>query len=158
MDNLKIISNTLIDEVKQRAENSPRKRINFNFHQLDEVYQRFLNVLVFGTYICPHKHSNPPKSESFLVLEGRLAILIFDDCGGIIEKHILDPNLRQYGVDISPNIWHSIVVLSEFCVCFEGKTGPYNPSTDKNFASWAPMENTSDSTAYLDSLLSKILK
>ena len=122
--------------------------------ELDETYQRFLNILCKGTYVRPHRHTNPPKAETFLILEGNISFLIFSDQGEIIESHILQAGGSKYGIDILPGVWHSLVCISDTAVCFEGKHGPYNPANDKDFASWAPLENTEEAKQYL-SLLEK---
>jgi cupin fold WbuC family metalloprotein len=145
----KLIDKQLIFDTIQKAKLSRRKRINFNFHELHETYQRFLNVLCKGTYIRPHRHSNPPKAETFLVLQGKIAFLIFNEQAEIIEKHILSNQGPNFGIDLQPNVWHSLVCLSEVAVCFEGKHGPYEPSTDKEFAKWAPEENTQEANILL---------
>ena len=46
----------------------------------------FLNVLLRGTYIRPHRHLVPPKSESFLVLEGLADVILFDNQGAIFPR------------------------------------------------------------------------
>jgi cupin fold WbuC family metalloprotein len=50
---------------------------------MEDNPHRFRNVMIQGTYIAPHRHRDPPKSESFLVLEGELAFFTFDDAGQI---------------------------------------------------------------------------
>ena len=68
----------------ERARSSPRLRTNHNFHTaMEENPHRFLNVMVRGTYVTPHRHLDPPKAESFLVLEGEIAFFTFDDTGRI---------------------------------------------------------------------------
>ncbi|EMJ78998.1 hypothetical protein LEP1GSC016_1285 [Leptospira borgpetersenii serovar Hardjo-bovis str. Sponselee] len=37
-----LLTDSLFSEVLQKANASPRKRANHNFHELSEVYQRFL--------------------------------------------------------------------------------------------------------------------
>ena len=148
-DKIRLINNGLIEKVKEKAIESPRKRMNHNFHELNETYQRFLNILCKGTYVRPHRHTNPPKAETFLILEGKISFLIFSDKGEIIESHILQAGGINYGIDILPGVWHSLVCISETAVCFEGKHGPYNPANDKDFASWAPLENTEEAKQYL---------
>src|SRR5215469_12635069 len=82
MPEVRLISGTLFDRVARSAAASPRRRMNHNFHfgSADNPH-RFLNVLMQGTYIQPHRHSNPPKSETFLVLEGTADVILFDDDG-----------------------------------------------------------------------------
>lgn len=153
-----LINTELIQETIQKAQKSQRKRMNYNFHELHETYQRFLNVLCKGTYVRPHRHKEPPKAETFLVLEGEIAFFIFDDVGNIQSSIRLGYNHNNKGIDIQPGVWHSIVCVSEYAVCFEGKHGPYDPNTDKEFASWAPKENTLDAMEYLKTLEAHILK
>lgn len=149
---IQLVTDNLFEEVSAAALKSTRKRSNYNFHELQEVYQRFLNVLTYGTYVQPHKHENPPKPESFLVLKGELGFFIFDDGGNIVNKYRLSEKGPIYGIDIQPGLWHSIVCLTEVCVCFEGKSGPYNPSNDKEFAAWAPSEADDNRMEYLQFL------
>jgi hypothetical protein len=33
-----------------------------------------------------NRHSDPPKAESFVVIEGRIAVFLFDDADHIIER------------------------------------------------------------------------
>ena len=37
-------------------------------------------------------------------------------------------------------------------IIFEVKQGPYNPDTDKEFATWSPSEDSPDVANFLDSL------
>ena len=65
-----VIDKKLLDEVSAQAKNSPRLRMNFNFHQsLDEKCHRFLNAVEPGTEVPIHKH--PTKDETFVILRGK---------------------------------------------------------------------------------------
>src|SRR5262245_12439381 len=153
MPSLQVLDSALISSLVERARQSPRLRTNHNFHMsMDDNPHRFLNVMVRGTYITPHRHRDPPKSETFIVLEGRLAFFIFDNAGQVISTHVLGRN--AIGIDIQPGIWHSLAVLTPHAVCFEVKPGPYSAANDKDFAPWAPMENDPTAASYLEKLLS----
>ena len=81
---LQVMDAALFRALIESARQSPRLRTNHNFHtSMEDNPHRFLNVMVRGTYIAPHRHRDPPKSESFLVLEGKLAFFTFDDAGQI---------------------------------------------------------------------------
>ncbi|WP_174714639.1 WbuC family cupin fold metalloprotein [Leptospira yasudae] len=149
-----LLTVSLFSEVLQKANTSPRKRANHNFHELSEVYQRFLNVLTKDTYIQAHRHKSPPKPETFLVLKGSLGFVLFNEDGSIQETHLLSSEGPVYGIDIAPGVYHTLVCLSETAICFEGKSGPYDPTTDKGFAPWAPSESDSDRLEYLEKLRS----
>jgi cupin fold WbuC family metalloprotein len=147
-----LITQTLLDETIDRAKNSARLRTNYNFHARPEDNpHRFLNAICRGSYCPPHRHVTPPKSESFLILSGQVAFLLYDDDGAITDTFRLGDN-GLLGVDVAPGLWHSIVALSETAVCYEVKPGPYEPLADKDFAPWAPRENTPEASAYLTKL------
>ncbi|MDV6234091.1 WbuC family cupin fold metalloprotein [Leptospira ellisii] len=147
-----LITDSLFEEVLHKAKTSPRGRSNHNFHELSEVYQRFLNVLTENTYVQAHRHKSPPKPETFLVLKGALGFVLFDEQGNVSETHRLDAEGPVYGIDVAPGIYHTLVCLTENAICFEGKSGPYDPTTDKDFAEWAPTESDSRRIQYLESL------
>ncbi|WP_032809183.1 MULTISPECIES: WbuC family cupin fold metalloprotein [unclassified Leptospira] len=147
-----LLTDSLFSEVLRKANTSPRKRANHNFHELSEVYQRFLNVLIRDTYIQAHRHKFPPKPETFLVLKGSLGFILFHEDGSVQETHYLNSDGPVYGIDIAPGVYHTLVCLSENAICFEGKSGPYDPTTDKDFASWAPSETDPNRNEYLDQL------
>lgn len=147
------LDTALLDAVTERALTSARRRANHNFHASDtENPHRFLNALIEGTYCQPHRHGQPPKSESFLVLRGRVVVFVFDGTGKVIETHVLGDD-GLLGVDLPPGVWHSIAALSPTAVCYEVKPGPWDPVTDKEFALWAPSENAADAAEYLRTLL-----
>ena len=152
---IQIISPDLLDELTQKALQASRLRTNHNFHQTyEENPNRFLNVMAKGTYVTPHRHTTPPKSESFVVLRGQLLFITFDDAGGLetVTRLGADDN---YGIDVAPGIWHSIIVESETAICFEVKPGPYAPASDKDFAPWAPREGDAECARYAQELSSR---
>ncbi len=130
--------------------------MNHNFHTgPDDNPHRFLNILLAGTYVRPHRHTTPPKAESFLVLEGAADVILFDDQGKETTRYRLGvggSGDHLWGVDLPPGIWHTIVARSPRVVCFEVKPGPWKPATDKDFAAWAPAEGDPAAAAYLQSL------
>lgn len=142
---IQIVSHQLLDELVGKALASARQRINHNFHKdLAENPNRFLNVMVKGTYVTPHRHVDPPKCETFLLLRGSVLFITFEDDGEIASVHRLGDG-GEYGIDITPGIWHSLIVTSDTAVCFEIKPGPYAPANDKDFAPWAPRETSFES-------------
>jgi cupin fold WbuC family metalloprotein len=152
---IQTVDRTLLQDLLERAKRSPRLRINHNFHSsMEDNPHRFLNVMVKGTYIAPHRHLDPPKAEAFLVLDGEVAFFIFDDSGNVVRTEVVgrDP----IGIDLPPGVWHTLTPLSAHAICYEVKPGPYLDSTDKDFAAWAPREGDPAAVAYLESLLATI--
>jgi cupin fold WbuC family metalloprotein len=151
---VQFLNTDLFRELVERAQRVPRLRTNHNFHQSpEENPNRFLNVMARGTYIAPHRHLEPPKSESFVILQGEVAFFTFDDAGNVLTCTPLgrDP----IGIDIQPGVWHTMAVMSEYAVCFEVKPGPYSAANDKDFATWAPREGAPGVASYLETLLAR---
>jgi len=126
------------------AQKSSRRRTIYNFHKdLSDTLQRMLNVMNIDTYVQPHKHENPDKREAFIILSGKVLVVEFDNSGNITEHIVLSRKHDNYGCEISPGTWHTIICLENNSVLYEVKDGPYIQETDKQFASWAPEENAS---------------
>jgi len=151
---MKLIDRNLLSGVSDKAKSSARRRMNYNFHEtLDATLQRMLNALEPGTYIQPHKHENPDKVESFIVLKGKILVVEFNDEGDVVKSCILSASDGIFGVEIPPRAWHSIAALESGSVVYETKEGPYSPGDDKNFATWAPKEGDPSCADYLRNLL-----
>jgi len=154
-DRVQVLDEALVERLLARARTLPRLRTNHNFHSsMEENPHRFLNVMVRGTYIAPHRHLEPPKSESFLVLRGEVAFFVFDEDGEITRVEVLGRG--KMGIDIGPGIWHTLAVLSAEAVCYEVKPGPYLASNDKDFAGWAPREGAAGAAEYLERLVASV--
>ncbi|MBR5204161.1 MAG: WbuC family cupin fold metalloprotein [Bacteroidaceae bacterium] len=123
---MKIIDNNLIDSVVAQAKESPRLRMNYNFHEsLDDKCHRLLNALEPGTVVPVHRH--PTKDESFVVLRGKIRVNTYNDAGQVTESVVLSPADGKYGVDIAKNVWHGVECLESGSVIFEVKEGPFVP-------------------------------
>lgn len=123
---MKIIDETLLNKVAAEAKESPRLRMNYNFHQsLNDKCHRFINAVEPGTVVPVHKH--PTKDESFVVLKGRVKILTYNDEGKVLETIILDPKDGRYGVDIPKGVWHTLESIESGSCIFECREGPFVP-------------------------------
>ena len=121
-----VIDKELLDKVSEQAMDSPRLRMNYNFHQsLEEKCHRMLNAVEPGTMVPIHKH--PTKDESFVILRGKVRVTTHNDDGSIIEDVVLSQESGNYGVDIPKNVWHKLESLESGSVIFECKEGPFVP-------------------------------
>jgi len=155
------ITDDLIKSVSDKAKASLRKRTNYNFHQsYDAPLQRLLNAAEPGTYIQPHKHEDPGKTEVFIVLKGSVVVVEFDDAGNVIDHVILDNEKSAANaaraVEIPPGVWHTFITLKSGSVLYEAKEGPYKKAIDKNFAPWAPREGDERCGEFNDKILAKL--
>ncbi|MDR1380222.1 MAG: WbuC family cupin fold metalloprotein [Tannerella sp.] len=153
---MKLIDEKLLDGTTARAKQSPRLRMNYNFHEaLDDPLNRLINAMEPGTYLRPHRHKNPDKNEIFLLLRGKAALFLFDDGGHVAEKVILDPSNGTYGGEIPPGVWHTLVILKSGSVVYEVKQGPFVPLSPENMAPWSPAaEDAEEVKRFMDKLIS----
>ena len=150
-----LIDAHLIDSLSAQAAASPRRRKNFNFHQHESMpANRLLNAIEPDSYVRPHRHLDPAKDETLVVLRGAVGLVVFDEHGGILQRAVLRAGSGAIGVDIPYATWHTFVALEPGSVIFETKAGPYLPLAREEKASWAPAEGDPAALAYLERLIS----
>ena len=148
-----LIDDALLDAVCAEAAASPRRRKNRNFHPTDaHPGHRLLNAMQQDSYIPPHRHLDPNKDETFVVLRGTLGVLLLDDDGKVLQAVKVGAGGTAIGVDIPHGAWHTAVALVDDTVFLEAKAGPYLPLTAEEKAPWAPAENSPEAAAYLAGL------
>lgn len=142
-----------VERTVEASRQSPRRRIIQPFHRADEAgLHRMFNAVQPGSYIAPHRHLDPPKDESWIVLQGAVAFFTFDDQGNIVDCLAVRAHSDVFGVDLVPGVYHTFFALEPDTVVYEVKTGPYAPNNDKAFAPWAPREGEPGVAAYLAQL------
>ncbi len=135
-----IIDKKLLDELTKQAKESPRLRMNFNFHQsLDEKCHRFLNAVEQGTEVPIHGH--PTKDETFVILRGKVEVTTHNDDGSIIESIVLCPEEGRYGVNIPKGVWHTLEAIEPNSVIFECKEGPFVEHEEEGILSMPESRN-----------------
>lgn len=120
-----IINDQLIDEVKAKAEESHRLRMNYNLHEnIEAKAQRLINVLLPGSPIPVHRHNH--TAETYILLRGKMFVVFYNSLGEQTARHLLDPKIGNYGVQIPKGQWHGVEVIEPSAI-FEVKDGPYTP-------------------------------
>ncbi|MEW6237341.1 MAG: WbuC family cupin fold metalloprotein [Candidatus Omnitrophota bacterium] len=127
-----------LSKLKQEAEASPRRRSRLCLHRNHkDLVQEMVIAFCRDSLVRPHRHVG--KSESFHVIEGDLAVLLFDEEGKAINKIEMGPrgSGKTFIYRISSSLWHSVVLLSDFAVIHEAAAGPFYPE-ENNFPAWEP--------------------
>lgn len=143
------LDTALLDELTAKARAVPRLRAHHNLH-LDsaEPAHRLLVALEPGTYIRPHRHSDPTKAETLLVVRGRLGALVFDQQGQVLSAREMTP-AEAFGFHVPAGVFHSIVALESGTVIMEIKAGPYAVPNAEDWGGWAPAEGEAGVAAAL---------
>ena len=150
---MRIISKELLDDLSVQAAANPRQRKNLNIHPADDFCcHRLFNAIEPGSYIRPHRHLDPAKDETFVIIRGRLGVVMFDDGGQIAGTALLSRADGAVAVDIPHGRFHTAVSLAPGTIFFEAKAGPYLPLDDAEKPRWAPEEGAPASAAYREGL------
>lgn len=134
--NIQLINEELLEELRLKAQQSERKRMNFDLRTTPEDgSQRMLNFLEPGTVVPIHRHED--TSETVICLKGRLDWIFYEelpnmDAGGPgrdfkeILRVAISPSDGQYGIQVPKGAWHTIEVHEPSCI-LEAKDGAYKP-------------------------------
>jgi cupin fold WbuC family metalloprotein len=127
-----------IAELKRIAAQNPRLRSRLCTHpDPSSGLHEMLIVHHREAYVRPHKHFGKP--ESLHLIEGTARVVIFGDAGQISD--VLD--MAPYGQGqlcyyrMPDEVFHTILVTSEWLVFHETTAGPFDPSRTA-FPDWAP--------------------
>ena len=150
MSALRLFDAAFLDRLAAEAAAAPRRRQNFNLHAAaDYPCQRFFNALCADSYVQPHRHADPAKDETLVLLRGKLGAVIFDEAGQVVSAVVLRPGQTA---DVPHGTFHTWLALEDGTIFFEAKAGPYVPLAGDEKAPWAPAEGSPAVPAYLASL------
>ena len=145
-----LLTRALLDEATAEARASARGRRNRNLHASEkDPCNRLLNAIEPGSYVAPHRHSDPSKDESIVAVRGRLGAVFFDGDGRITAAAELAPDSSCFGVDVPHGTFHTVFALEPGTVFFEAKAGPYAALDASERAPWAPAEGSDAAAEYL---------
>jgi cupin fold WbuC family metalloprotein len=145
---MKLFSHTQLDDLATKASGSPRRRAHLNVHtSAEDPVQRFFVAARQDSYIRPHRHHT--RSELAVVIRGRIEVVTFDPDGRVLARYSIGEGTDNFAYEAPNGTWHTLVALTEDCVFFEVKQGPYDPATSVEFAPWAPAEGEAGVASYL---------
>jgi len=140
-DDIFSLNTNIFNELRKLAQNdiTKRSRILLHSNQNSQIHEMLI-AFEKGSYVRPHKHIG--KSESYLILYGKLDLIYFNDDGKIIKKFELQDNSNEtpFYFRSENDQWHTINIISDYVILLETTNGPVeNISTI--FADWAPDPN-----------------
>ena len=146
---MKLFSQSLFDELANKASASARQRTNYNVHAASsDPVQRFFVAANRNTYFRPHRHLT--KSELALVLRGGFDVITFDDRGTVTARYTIGEGSPNVGYETPRATWHTLIAQRNGSVFFEVKEGPYDPATAVEFAPWAPAEGDASAPTFVE--------
>lgn len=124
------ITQTLLDELTEKAKASPRLRINYDLRNGEgDQSQRMLNAIEPDSPLPIHRHQK--TSETVVCLRGRLVEEYYDELERTCTERIeLSPNGPVVALNIPAGQWHTVQALESGTVILEMKNGAYEPISD----------------------------
>ena len=119
-----IIDNKILDELTEKAKESPRLRCNLDLrNSADDQSQRMLNALEPGTVMPIHRHKG--SSETCICIRGHFEEYFYDEHGNLTDTIDMVPG--GVVLNIEKGQWHSLKCLKSGTVLLEAKDGSYHP-------------------------------
>lgn len=147
MSTIRIIDSAFLDPLAAESAAAPRRRKNANLHTVNEYpCHRLFNALQSDTYIQPHRHSDPSKDETIVLLRGKLGLVEFDEGGQVVASYTILPGMA---VDIPHGTFHGWCCLEDNSIFFETKAGPYAALEPAEKGDFAPAEGDPGAPDYL---------
>jgi len=151
---VKAYTSIQLQQLEHEATSSERRRTHLNVHSGPEAnVQRLFIATQPDTYMRPHRHPEAHKWEFFIVLEGRIDLLVFADHGELLQR--LEMSSQQTrAVEVPAGTWHAYVCMQADTLALEIKEGAYIPTRPEDFADWSPAENTTQAAEFLERMRS----
>ena len=138
------LDGSTVDEIKRMALETG-DNVRLSLHRSPE--SAFHEMIIFqhrDKYYRPKKHVT--KAKSFHMIEGEMAVFVFNDDGTVRDACVLDGK-ETIIYRVAANVFHTDVPLSDFVVHHESTLGPFMGDEDRVFAPWSPSGD--DREAYL---------
>lgn len=142
--------------LKARALENQRVRSRICLHSTpDDPLHDMVLVFHNTTYFRPLRHIE--RSQLFHILEGAMSLVLLDDSGSVLEVIELGAvgSPHAFEAFLSPGVWYSFVLRSEWLVIRETTTGPMT-ATDRQYAPFSPEENDPTAQEYARDLERRI--
>lgn len=127
---------------------APLKRARINFHtSSSDLVQEMIICMHISTAIDVHSHIN--KSESFHIIDGTIAVVLFEDNSfNVLDTIYLssDPSIAPSFYRLNANYYHLVVPLTEYVFMHETTTGPFQRSLEKQQTIWSSLEGVAMAT------------
>lgn len=150
---MQIVTDTLLDGITAAAQQAPRLRKNHNLHASDaSACHRLFNAIEPGSYIRPHRHLDPEKDETFVMVRGSLGVVTFDETGAVTGSCLISAAGDKVAANITHGVYHTAVALESGSIFFEAKAGPYLPLAAEEQGGFAPQEGSPEAASYLERL------
>lgn len=130
-----IIDKRYIALLKELAQNDVSRKCTMCLHNdIREHVHEMINVYPENLYVRPHSH--PFKTETKILIEGKLLVLLFNNAGEIMKSFVMERD-GIFTFRLDKGVIHTNIPLTDV-VFHEVISGPYKGKDDSVFPQWAP--------------------
>lgn len=145
------IDSSYITSLKELAQKDNSKKCTMCLHHdIRKHVHEMINVYPAESYVRPHSH--PFKTETKIMIEGKLKVAIFDENGVILDKFVMEKD-GIFTVRLEKGIIHTNIPLTDV-VFHEITEGPFTGKDDSVFPVWSPIP---EDAAGIKKMLSQVL-
>lgn len=147
------IDQAYIENLKNEARKSKYPRLTMclhndirnNVHEMIQIFRKY-------EYVQPHYH--PKKTETKIILEGRMLVVIYDTSGNKLDQFVMSRDEGSaFMFRMDKGIIHTNIPLTDV-VFQEITSGPYLGKDDSIFPDWTcHSDDTEGVQRYIDDLL-----
>ena len=149
------LSDQEIKKFLNLAASSEKRRYPKLLHSPGDEFNCVFNFMMQDSYMQPHLHPGEEKIEIIHLIQGKVAVIFFDD-QGVVKKYIMLENGGIDFIEVPAFTWHTYVILTDYAVTYETMMGVYKPETWKKFSDWSPQEGGDDCHAFIALLKKKV--
>ena len=129
------IESTVIDEIRTLGLNEGKNVRLLVHNSPEEIIHEMIIFQHHHQYFPPKKFKH--KMKSFFIIEGALAVFVFDEDGRVLDSTILFKR-ESLMYRIAPNHYHVDIPASRHSIHLECTNGPFTDNSDAIFPDWAP--------------------
>lgn len=147
------INQAYIENLKEKAHQGNQPRLTMCLHNdIRENVHEMIQVFKKHEYVRPHYH--PEKTETKIVLEGKLLVVIYDMAGKKMQQFVMSRDERNVLIfRMDRGVVHTNIPLTDV-VFQEIITGPYRGKDDSVFPEWTCDNHDAEGVRrYLNDLL-----
>lgn len=134
-DRILKVDKNYIEYLKSLAQKDSSGKCTMCLHNdTREHVHEMVNVYPKDSYVRPHSH--PFKTETKMIIEGKLLVVIFDEAGEILDEFVLQKD-GVFTARLDKEIIHTNIPLTDV-VFHEVISGPFVGKDDSVFPEWAP--------------------
>lgn len=133
--NILKVNKEYIEYLKSLAQKNENRKCTMCLHNNIRAHvHEMINIYPQGEYVRPHSH--PFKTETKIIIEGKMKVFIFDSNGEIVDEFFMEKD-GIYTVRLDKGIIHTNIPVTDI-VFHEITEGPFVGKNDSVFPDWAP--------------------